>query len=807
MNAPDRAHSRGDALLWAGLVLILAPLLTRAVSVSSPFPAWETDPLSSGGFDSGLTPTGSLIVDTLIVLGAALLMLHARARGVIASRSCLLLAAIGAVPVIMHALILGEPRGSIGHARIGFAWLSAIFAGVAVFHGAHDPRVRRVITALLAGLMVLFAMRGCVEYFIEFPRQVAAFREDKVRILASHGWTEGSSMALGFERRLMQPEASGWFGLSNVYASIAAAGVTLGLGLLLSALQRGKLAQINSKVWITASLVTLSSAACLYFAQSKGGVIACAAGLLALASLAGVRALLARGLLDAARARRIAGLIGLGAVIGALALIALRAVIGERISELSMLFRGYYAEAALRIFAKHPIWGVGPDGFQDAYALNKNPLSPEEPTSPHIIVLDYLSTLGVLGLAWVGLVMRGACAAGVAAVSPDAARSAQLQPDEHSRAEFRAVVFIPALVTLVATYLQGILVTPEISLVRVLGLIAWSAVSWGIAKAMRDGLSATLALSAGTLALLAHAQIDLAGSWTHSCAILSVWCAVAAAPMCSASIASPPRRSRPLLAGAACALALAACVAITGVRTFRWEHHLLAARDALAPMISLVNRIALNREQSAPGVRPKESMSVIAADLARLVGLSPAPDDREFSRQMRLLEVALVPRAVAELREADAVDRSDFRARREASRLLTRRGEHLLALGQPAPARASFEEAARLLAQGPAPSPGEYFAKFLVQDRMGTALADAQARQDAAATLDLAIAGDPHNLDFVLRRFKIAQLANDTKTGDLARRCLDLDALMIHDKAVRGLSAADRAEVERAAGLTPTSSP
>ena len=61
----------------------------------------------------------------------------------------------------------------------------------------------------------------------------------------------------------------------------------------------------------------------------------------------------------------------------------------------------------MRVFGDHALTGVGPDGFQQAYLFAKNPLSPEEVSSPHSILFDWLSTLGVAGLAWGALLVLG----------------------------------------------------------------------------------------------------------------------------------------------------------------------------------------------------------------------------------------------------------------------------------------------------------------------------------------------------------------------------------------------------------------
>jgi hypothetical protein len=80
-----------------------------------------------------------------------------------------------------------------------------------------------------------------------------------------------------------------------------------------------------------------------------------------------------------------------------------RGLIWTDLGERSLLFRAFYAIGSLRIWGEYPFAGVGPDGFQDAYAAAKIPIATETVQSPHSVIFDWTATLGVFGLAWVGL--------------------------------------------------------------------------------------------------------------------------------------------------------------------------------------------------------------------------------------------------------------------------------------------------------------------------------------------------------------------------------------------------------------------
>src|SRR5690606_17747939 len=107
-------------------------------------------------------------------------------------------------------------------------------------------------------------------------RTLANYEQNREQILAAQGWTAGSPMALGYERRLKQSDPSAWFGLSNVYASFMAAGVAALVATLVAAIRRRA-----ARPWVMATLGALLAATlgALTLTYSKGGIGALALGL------------------------------------------------------------------------------------------------------------------------------------------------------------------------------------------------------------------------------------------------------------------------------------------------------------------------------------------------------------------------------------------------------------------------------------------------------------------------------------------------------------------------------------------------
>ena len=258
--------------LWisAGLLLALAPLLAKALLPTVPMPYWDSDPLTTRpiGLGTGLTPLWSIVYDLVSMLGGVVLMACAGVGHALGRRwwGMVGLLLIGALPLLVHAL---HPAASIAELRIGFSWLSAMVVGVGIALSAREPTVRVVVLALFAGLVGVLAIKGAVELLIEHPMLVEAYQKNREQILAAQGWLPDSGMARSYQRRLMQAEATGWFGLANIYASLMAAMAAVWSVLALVAIERR--AELGRWLVVAPLLGLLASITGVAMAGGKGG--------------------------------------------------------------------------------------------------------------------------------------------------------------------------------------------------------------------------------------------------------------------------------------------------------------------------------------------------------------------------------------------------------------------------------------------------------------------------------------------------------------------------------------------------------
>lgn len=531
-----------QALLNIAPVMMLTPLFVRASVPFSIMPGWDSDPMLThdAGAMGTLGPAGSLALDACVLTGAAVwstagqMQDHGRQAagwwwetvGRLASTGVLLLA----VPTLL-SLAVGWTEQDL---RIGMSWLSAIVALCTVAAASRaDTRVRGLVGALTLGFLALLACRAGLQFLVEHPQTVADFQRNKEQFLLSRGWTEGSTSARAYERRLSQPDASAWFALSNVLASFAAA-VTVVFSGLAWALVRANQKERNTpraRFCAAVALGVATSIAALWFAHSKGGVIALITGQLAL--LAMLVAMTGR-----CRPWRLPTVlaVGLGAIVGPIALVVARGLLGERLGELSLLFRWFYMQGAAGILAKFPLTGIGPDGFQQAFLLTKPALCPEDPSSAHSVLFDWAACLGLAGLV-LGLTLI-ALSVFISASPFRAMNDRSPQPDTHTSTMLspRLVLLIPALATIVSAWIETPGMSPASAMARVAGLIGWCMIAGLLWQPLTKAFSSAdgrtrgrvyAAFAAGALTLIAHGQIEVTLTWTPAVGLAGMMIGVA----------------------------------------------------------------------------------------------------------------------------------------------------------------------------------------------------------------------------------------------------------------------------------------
>ncbi|MEQ9617495.1 MAG: O-antigen ligase family protein [Phycisphaerales bacterium] len=484
--------SKAAATLHSVGGVLLAIALVRLTSATSELPYWETDPAIQFVPETTITPAMSLSLDAVTWLACGLTFACMAVLKRRVSVWTVLAAMVGGAVVLGHGFAWwGHPntqdlvRGSL--------WASSMIGAVTLAHLASDRVFRRLCFACLAGVAVYLSAKGAFQVLVEHPRYLQHFEQNKEQVLTAQGMAPGSPQALIYERRVRQPEATGWGGLSNSFGTVVAVGALAWLALTLGA--RKVVDKERTGLLGVIAVAGLVSLAGLWFSQSRAAM--------ALAVLVAVVIPLARRLPAAVGRVSIMGLCAL-ALLGVIA----QGLLGPDIGDLSIYFRAQYWQGAMGVFADNPVFGVGAGSFKDAFLLHRPSTCPEEVDSPHSVFIDWLAALGLFALPWIGITLAALRRTGKRLVAPAEDQSESETPKKANRL---ALVAIVLFVFAWGAWLEWPTLLPDELFVRAIACGLWifaSLVYFGLAPKLTMRFDALLwALMAGLVAV--HSMIEM----------------------------------------------------------------------------------------------------------------------------------------------------------------------------------------------------------------------------------------------------------------------------------------------------------
>lgn len=449
----DRSPDLADQLRGLGAALIVLPVALRALVLTEPLPGWDLEPAIMPYTPAGLAPGTTALLSLSMMLGSTLLMACAR------HWLFPVLGLLAAAGPMIHALLLYP--GDAEQVRIAIDWSAALICAAAIAGSIQsNSRLHGWLGGMLIALALPLAAKGVLQLTHEHALTLADYRQNAEQFLLARGWEPGSPQALQFDRRIRQPEATGWFALANVFGTFVGAGaVALGTAAIKSVRNGGSRTQT--------ALLTVGLIACVWATWASGSK-----GSWAAAALAGL-VLGAASLFKGTVSRRALG----AALIGVpLAAIALRGALGERLGELSLLFRWFYLQGTTRVFGESLPWGPGPAGFKNQYAMLKPAIAPEDVTSPHSVLFDYLGTLGLLAIPAVVLILL--ISLSLLPKQRETTEEPEALTPEQKKPWLTAIIVIALVTTALSIRIETALLTPPLLATRIFGLAGWIAVAW-----------------------------------------------------------------------------------------------------------------------------------------------------------------------------------------------------------------------------------------------------------------------------------------------------------------------------------------
>jgi hypothetical protein len=659
--------SMGDRVVWVGLFATLMLCLARAMIEHDPFPWWSSDPFVFAPPLTGLTPRWALLLNTCILLSSTLTVVGQFLRGRPASSLQSILILIGFAVIGYHART--DLERTLDASTIA-AVIAALVAGATA---STLPGAPRVLGGVCVGFAIMLTLVGAYEVHVSHPQTLEIYEQGRDSFLSARGWSEGSFEAMSYERRLRNPEPVAWFGLTNVFASFAAASAgalfTFGLGCY----------RTHRSYALAYFIAALACGYSVYLCNSKGGFAVLAIGI-------------AMGAATQTRIREWLNgqtlLILCGLTIGAL---LLRGMLGEAIGERSLLFRYQYLVGAMNIWIADPLLGCGPGLFQDRYALLKPALSPEDVASPHSVLFAWIATLGIGGVALCVVLCRS-----VLRYDMDDPEYTLEGPDSTPLIKIASLLI--ALACLVSLQMQTAVLGAMDLAPILLGMLIWIGLAaFTIRPTVPDQvLRAGVLVAAGVL--LVHAMIEVTGTLIVSAPLWAFMLGIAVQER-------KPRGSSRL--GHACTagggLVLTAVLLAMWGPLNRWERSLHAgAHDAvpIADVRALVNGLEYT---ATPEIDADRISSALSSLLGVPVGRSldsiiPALNQAEFSARAA---------SVDHLRDAIAAYPSHTPTRIAASQQMLWVASIQIGIGRPEDASRTWDDATELFADQPLDAQGQ----------------------------------------------------------------------------------------------------
>lgn len=309
----------------------------------------------------------------------------------------------------------GDKRAAL---NMLWEWIGIGVAGLLIRSAVRERLDReRILSCLLTSAVVLSGL-GLWQHYVWYPGLSAQFAEleqlekstantaslsisDQKRLSelqqglgVSVDGDETSERALR-DRILASTEPIGRFALANTFAGLLIVGVLIGVGVL----QASFVPTPSVVRFAVASIIVGLIGYCLLLTKSRTAMIGLTCGL-----LIGV-GLLGQSVLSSRWGRRAT----LGACVATVLMILAAVLTGgldrEVISETpkSLRYRLEYWSATAEVIREHPVLGVGPGNFRQAYLKHKRPESSEEILDPHNFLFDVWANGGLF--AAVGILL------------------------------------------------------------------------------------------------------------------------------------------------------------------------------------------------------------------------------------------------------------------------------------------------------------------------------------------------------------------------------------------------------------------
>jgi O-antigen ligase len=250
----------------------------------------------------------------------------------------------------------------------------------------------KLVLIVIATLGIVSAYQGTEQFFFSNQATIEQYQKNPKSLLEPLGIEPGSFQQFMFEHRLYSEGVRGFFTTRNSAGSFTLMAFFAAFALFLDKLRKRKADRPLRAHLLGGGLAAALVLASLVLTRSKGAIAGLFLGMAVLVVLHYFGSRL--------RAHRKAVLAACGLLVigGSGVLVAYGLSHGRLPGGNSMLVRWQYWHAAAKMYADHPLAGVGPGNFANYYPHYKPAAALESVSDPHNFPLSLLTQYGPFGL-------------------------------------------------------------------------------------------------------------------------------------------------------------------------------------------------------------------------------------------------------------------------------------------------------------------------------------------------------------------------------------------------------------------------
>lgn len=371
-----------------GVVIARATMLETVYEHQLPLPGQMPPPIGAG-------PASSITLSLLAcVPGLIVLLRRAIDRTYILTRATTHVFMLGlGVWAVLSSTWAGDQFAAMVGSFTLFGALALIW-GMAQL--VRDWGRFRLVIGIVLGLLLVYCAQGIYYRAVELPELQQNWREDiggfRTQVLKERGLIEGELGAERFGRKIMAGEMIGFTASPNSFAAILVM-----LAIMAAAIGIQRLRDNQGLGAIVPAVAIVIAGWMIYYTQSNTALITPVLAILLFAAVILLRAWMTRH-------RKLLFTLGITGI-----LLLILAAVGHGLYHDSLLhpsltFRWRYWVASARMFADHPLLGVGYGNFGNHYLAYRLPIAAEEIQDPHNLFVRFFTELGLIGgalaIAW-----------------------------------------------------------------------------------------------------------------------------------------------------------------------------------------------------------------------------------------------------------------------------------------------------------------------------------------------------------------------------------------------------------------------